>query len=478
VTLTSAHLPSLPPPNTARFTLPEVALATNGKILRGEPSLELRGVVTDTRLIAPTLEASASTCGPLFVALRGENFDGHDLAAQALEAGAGALLVERELDIDAPQVLVSDTRLALGALANAHRRRFSSLLIVAVTGSYGKTTTRALIEAALSPRFQVLASEGNFNNEIGLPLTLLRLDESYQAAVVEMGMRGPNQIEYLAQVAEPNIGVVTNVGPQHIELLGSQRAITQAKGELLESLQQSGVCIIPDEGEGSQVLREVAGSRQTRLFGSSGQADVQVLTAAPLADGGTRCVFGVRGGASLEVKLPLFGVHNAHNAAAALCVALAIGSDLEEAARGLEKVDVPGARMKLRVLEEKKMALIDDSYNAGPNSMRAALHVLGGMPDALRRVAVLGSMKELGAWSPDEHRKIGILAASIVQVLVGVGEETKPMLEAAGEIEKMWFATAAEAAPALQVLAREGDAVLIKGSRSVGLEVVVNALEA
>jgi hypothetical protein len=209
----NSTLPSLPPPNTAPFTLEEIALATGGTLARGHSATQVLGAVTDTRMIAPTLEASTcsdpSTCGPLFIALRGANFDGHELAAQAVEAGASALLVERELDLNVPQVLVADTLQALGDLANFHRRRFSSLLVVAVTGSYGKTTTRAMIEAALSAPCHVLASEGNFNNEIGLPLTLLRLDESHQAAVVEMGMRGPGQIEYLAKMAAPDIGVVT-----------------------------------------------------------------------------------------------------------------------------------------------------------------------------------------------------------------------------------------------------------------------------
>jgi len=470
-------LPHLPPPNAARFTLEAVARATGGQLLRSDGAAEVRGVVTDTRLIAATLEASAaSTCGPLFVALRGEKFDGHDLAAQAIEAGACALLVERELDLDAPQVLVADTTRALGDLARAHRESFAHVPLVAVTGSYGKTTTRALIEAALKPRFPLLAAEGNFNNEIGLPLTLLRLDESHQAAVVEMGMRGTGQIKYLCEIARPNIGVVTNVGPQHIELLGGLEAITRAKGELLEALPAAGDAVLPDQGEGVELLQVLAGERRVLRFGSTETADVRVLEAVPLADGSTRCLFQV-GGERVAVHLPLPGEHNAHNAAAALCVAKALGMEIVEAARGLESVDVPGGRMKLRVLEEKKIAIIDDSYNAGPNSMRAALQVLASLPDALRRVAVLGSMKELGAWSEDEHRKIGMLANEIVQVLVGVGEETRPMLEAAVDVETLWFASASDAAEALQVLAQPGDAILVKGSRSIGLEVVVSALE-
>ncbi len=473
----SAALPALPPPNTARFSLQEVASATRsqgGRIVRGQPALQLCGVVTDTRLIAATLEASSSTCGPLFVALRGDNFDGHELAAQAVEAGATALLVERELDLEAPQVLVADTLKALGELARAHRERFQ-VLVVAVTGSYGKTTTRALIEAALRSERRVLAAEGNFNNEIGLPLTLLRLDESHQVAVLEMGMRGPGQIKYLSHIARPDLGVVTNVGPQHIELLGSLEAITRAKGELVEALPEHGIAILPDQGEGVELLQVLAGERRVLRFGSTELASVRVLEARPL-EGGSRCAFEA-GSERLQVNLPLPGEHNAHNAAAALCVALGLGLSLQTAAGGLEDVDVPSGRMKLRVLEAKQIAIIDDSYNAGPNSMRAALQVLAAMPDALRRVAVLGSMKELGAWSADEHRKIGVLASGIVQVLVGVGEETRAMLEAAGNVETLWFAQANEAAQAVQVLAQPGDAILVKGSRSVGLEVVVSALE-
>jgi UDP-N-acetylmuramoyl-tripeptide--D-alanyl-D-alanine ligase len=472
-------LPHLPPPNGAPFTLEEIARATGGQILHSDSSTRIRGVVTDTRLIASTRELEpASTCGPLFVALRGANFDGHNLAPQAIEVGASALLVERELDVDAPQVLVADTQSALGDLARFHRSRYpyDVIPVVAVTGSYGKTTTRALIESALSNQMQILAAQGNFNNEIGLPLTLLRLDESHEAAVLEMGMRGLGQIQYLAEIARPDIAVVTNIGPQHIELLGSLEAIARAKGEIFEALATDGDAIFPDVGEGVEILQVLAGERDTLRFGESESADVRVLECSPLDDGGTHCVFQI-GDERIEVNLPLLGAHNAHNAAAALCMAKALGLEMAESARGLENVDVPGARMKLRVLESKKITLIDDCYNAGPNSMRAALQVLEGLPNVSRRMAVLGAMRELGDWSDSEHRKIGQLANGIVQVLVGVGEETKPMLEAAGDIEKHWFKDASEAAGAVQVLAQAGDAILVKGSRSIGLEVVVNALE-
>jgi UDP-N-acetylmuramoyl-tripeptide--D-alanyl-D-alanine ligase len=460
---------ALPPANAAPFKLEELAQATGERLLHASASTCLvRGVVTDTRLIN-------SENGPAFVCLKGEKFDGHAFAPQAVEAGAQVLVVERELPIDAPQVLVPDTLRALGDIARFHRERFA-IPVVAVTGSYGKTTTRALIEAVLGEKFVVLAAQGNFNNEIGLPLTLLRLDETHQAAVLEMGMRGAGQIKYLCEVARPTIGVVTNIGPQHIELLGSLEAIAYAKAELLQSLANDGTAILPVEDAFFELLRASSPPSVVSFGAKRGHVRVGEIRAAQ--SGENAFALSTRD-ESVEVLLPLPGAHNALNAAAAAAVGQVLGVPLQDAARGLSKVDVPGARMKLRVLEEKGITLIDDCYNAGPNSMRAALQVLAGLPNARRRVAILGAMKELGDWADEEHRKIGAFALeSGVQVLVGVGEETREMIEAAPGIETHWRVNASEAAELTQVLARSGDAVLVKGSRSVGLEKVVDALVA
>lgn len=456
------------PRNKAAFSLREIADATGGDILRSGMSTHVRGISTDTRVLSG---------GELFIALRGERFDGHSMLHNAAQSGAIAALVEEEND--APESLalirVDDTKRALGDLARAHRLKFG-IPVIGVTGSYGKTTTRALIASALGAKFKVLASEGNFNNEIGVPMTLFGLDESHGAAVVEMGMRGLGQIKYLAQVTCPTIGVITNIGPQHIEMLGSMENIARAKAELIEALPQNGIAVLPAEDDSlpheySCVVREGAPHRVV-TFGRA-NADFSVSEPQTARDGNVS--FSLRDANQVhhQVSLSMPGAHNALNAAAAIAVASALGVDVEAAIGALSTAQVPGARM--RVVQGGGITIIDDCYNAGPDSMRAALETLRDFPGASRRVAVLGAMKELGAWSEGEHRKVGKLAASCADVVVGVGQETRAMLEAAN-VQTIWCEDAENAALRIKEIAREGDVMLVKGSRSVGLEIVVRAV--
>jgi UDP-N-acetylmuramoyl-tripeptide--D-alanyl-D-alanine ligase len=472
--------------NSAPFSLQDMHDATPGSlfvrgdiILNGEvvPSKEFeysmikgRGVTTDTRKIAP---------GSIFVALRGERFDGHDFLEQAQQAGAAFVVVE---DVEnAPENLVCfyalDSLMALGDMATFHRNRFD-IPVIGVTGSYGKTTTRAFIAAALSPLGEILASRENFNNEIGVPQTLFGLNASHKAAVVEMGMRGEGQILYLANMARPTIGVITNVGPQHIELLGNLENIARAKAELIENLAPDSLAVLPSEGEYSELLIEIAREVGCRVvtFGTSEQADFRVSSTRTTENGSFEAQFKIQN-SEFEIALPLPGAHNATNAAAALAVAHELGVDLEKAARALETVEVPGARM--RVVRAGEITILDDSYNAGPDSMRAALETLRDLPNAKRRVAVLGAMKELGDFSEEEHRKLGVLASTICDVVVYVGEETRAAFEVT-TIETLQCENASEAANRVLDLVESGvesgDVVLVKGSRSVGLELVVSAL--
>jgi UDP-N-acetylmuramoyl-tripeptide--D-alanyl-D-alanine ligase len=452
--------------NYASFTISQVAQATQGRILAGDASTRCIGISADTRTVS---------ADNLFVALCGERFDAHQFLPQAKAAGALAAVVENTAH--APQDLaciqVANTLHALGDLAHAHRLRFL-IPVVGITGSYGKTTTRALMAAALGARLNVLSTAGNFNNEIGLPMTLFGLNETHECAVLEMAMRGLGQIKYLAEVAAPTVGVVTNIGPQHIELLGSLDNIARAKAELIEALPADGVAVLPADDESSKFLAERAPCRIV-TFGSSERADYRVSEAVTSGDG--RILFRINNphGESCTLALPMPGAHNAINAAAALAVAGTLDVPLADATRALEQVEVPGARM--RVMKSGGMTIINDCYNAGPTSMRAALQTLHDFPADGRRVAVLGTMKELGPWSQDEHRKLGEQAGAYVRVLMGVGEETRDMLEAApSDVEKRWFVDAISAAQEIKELLRAGDVVLVKGSRSVGLEVVVNAL--
>ncbi|HVF11016.1 MAG TPA: UDP-N-acetylmuramoyl-tripeptide--D-alanyl-D-alanine ligase [Abditibacteriaceae bacterium] len=459
--------------NAARFTLREIAAATAGCVLRGNPDMPLCGVLTDTRAVQP---------GVLFVALPGERFDGHDFLAHAAAAGASAAVIANtkksaEAPGDLALVAVDDTLKALGDLARVHRRRFD-IPVVGVTGSYGKTTTRALIAAALSGNFNMLASSGNFNNEIGVPQTLLQLDETHGAAVIEMGMRGPGQIEYLAQIAQPTIGVITNIGPQHIELLGSVENIAAAKAELLSALPPDGLAVLPADDEHLDFLRSRAPCPVV-TFGTSPKADYRVRNIVTGPDGNISYLLDMANPCGWGLSLPLPGAHNAVNAAAAIALIggaySVLGISLENAVVKLSKVEVPGARM--RIVKAHGLTIIDDCYNAGPDSMRAALATLRDFPGAGRRIAILGAMKELGDWADAEHRKIGELANTCAEAVLGVGVETRALLEAIdSRMYTEWCADAAGAVECARALVREGDVVLVKGSRSVGLEAVVSAL--
>lgn len=450
--------------NRARFTGADIRAATGA---HSDFNGEICGVQTDSRRIEK---------GNLFVALRGEKFDGHKFLQQVANQGAVAALVEEWQNVDLPQIVVPDTLKTLGDLARYHRQRFD-VPVVAVTGSYGKTSTRALIEAGFKG-FDILASKANFNNEIGLPMTLLDLEERHHAVILEMGMRGAGQIDYLAKIALPTIGVITNIGPQHIELLGSLENIARAKAELIENLPANGLAVLPADSPFLPMLRGKAPCRHV-TFGLAHDADYRVENVR--TDDPYFLFFDLHfeGRVQRRIALPMIGAHNAVNAAAALAVAHQLGIQVADAHWYLEEAQLPGARM--RVIKTEKLTIIDDCYNAGPDSMRAALETLRDFPGAGRRVAVLGAMRELGEFSDDEHRKIGELAGEICDFVVGVGPETQPMMDAIRENSNCqlfgWSPAADAATPLVLARLQSGDVVLVKGSRSVGLEVVVEELK-
>jgi len=407
-------------------------------------------VVIDSRSIGP---------GDLFVGLAGERVDGGTFAAAALEAGAwGVLVAPEHAAADLPgagAVLSSGSPLhALQALARAWRRELGST-VIAVTGSVGKTSTKDLLAALIAPHRSVAASRANFNTEIGLPLELLAAPAGTEVLVLELAMRGAGQIAELATICEPEIGVITNVGPVHLELLGSIDAIAATKAELIEGLCARGTAVLP---AGEPLLDPWRGMRKTVTFGPGGDVTL---------DGDTVVAHGER----LDLELPFTAPHQRSNALAAVAAALAAGvrpsGRLEVAFSALrgERVDLGSGA-----------AVINDCYNANPLSMRAALDDLAQQHPEGRRMAVLGDMLELG---PDEvalHREIGAHAeASGVDVLVTVGPLAVAMTEAF-DGESYAVADAAEAAALLGELVRGGDVVLVKASRGVGLEVVTEAL--
>jgi UDP-N-acetylmuramoyl-tripeptide--D-alanyl-D-alanine ligase len=462
--------------NQARFTAQEIQLATKG-LPRHTVADEfwIEGVVTDSRAVEEN---------NLFVALKGERFDAHAFLPQVKEMKASAAIVET-MDKQGPflQFLVSNSLESLGDLAYYHRKRFD-IPLIGITGSYGKTSTRALLDAALSSKLVTLASQANFNNEIGVPMTLFQLDESHEAAILEMGMRGRGQIEYLARVAEPSIGLITNIGPQHIELLGSLEEIALAKAELLEALPEKGLAVLPFDSPFFETLRSKCKCRVV-TFGTQDGADYRVTQVQISPEGWVEFSvgFGI-GEKSQPVVLSLPGVHNALNASAAFALAHQLGVEPSEIALALESAELPGARMRV-IKTASGATLIDDCYNAGPDSMRAALQTLLDFPGSGRRVAVLGDMKELGEFSEAEHRKIGAFVGQFVELLIGVGSETRPLLNAAvesarevgNEMETHWFDSAQETKEFVDEMVSTEDVILVKGSRSIGLEAVVEALQ-
>jgi len=421
------------------------------------------GVCTDTR---------QGCAGAVFVALRGERTDGHRFVPEAASAGAIGAIVERPVaGCSIPQLVVRDALVALGDLARAYAERFA-IPKVAVTGSVGKTSVRSMTAAVLSRRFRTLEPARNHNNEIGVPLTLLSLAPGHSAAVVEMAMRGAGQIAYLARIAAPRIGVVTNIGVSHMELLGSQEGIAAAKAELLEALPPDGTAVLPADDRFLPFLRS-----KTRCsvitFGRASGADFRAGDASVSRDGATR--FTVNGTA-FAVAAP--GEHHALNAAAACAAACVLGVGLDEASDRLRDWRMPEMRMMIRHAAGG-LTVLDDCYNAAPDSMRAALSALVSMASAAgrRAVAVLGDMKELGDRSGEMHAALGRLPEMRhVGLLVVVGREAARIGAGGTASQVIGFDDTEDAARHIGGLVGAGDVVLVKGSRAMGMEAIVSAL--
>jgi UDP-N-acetylmuramoyl-tripeptide--D-alanyl-D-alanine ligase len=456
--------------------LSQAAQATGARVSGCD--VEFAAVSTDSRSLAS---------GDLFVALRGDNFDGHRFVAQAAAAGAVAAMVDHEgvanrdsFGKDFPVVIVNDTLRALAALAQAWRRRFA-IPFVALTGSNGKTTVKEMLAAILReaaraqsgvarPERCVLATRGNLNNHIGVPLTLLELRFGHRYAVIEMGMNHAGELSGLTRLASPDVALVNNAGTAHIEYLGTREAIARAKGEIFEGLQDDGVAVINADDPNAPLLRSLAGNRRQIDFGlqpgaavsatcSLRQLDSEIVLKTPL------------GGAQAVVALP--GLHNVRNALAAAAAATALDVPAAVVAAGLNRVTGVGGRLQRR-MTGRGATLLDDTYNANPDSMRAAIDVLAGFPSP--RVFVMGDMGELGASSAALHAEVGAYAANRnVDRLFALGEAANHAVAA--------FGAAGTHAASLDALVdavgacdRPGTTLLVKGSRFMRMERVVAAL--
>ena len=448
----------------------ELAGLTGGRLLRtsGRPIL---GGAVDSRLVEP---------GNLFVALPGERTDGHRFLAAAVAAGASALVVSQqhatsELDAlgDVTVILVRDGLTALGAIAAGWRRRFNPL-VVGVTGSIAKTSTKEAAAAVLGRRFRTLRSEGNQNNEIGLPLTLLRLTPEDEAAVLEMGMYVGGEIADLAAMAQPRIGVVTAVQPVHLSRIGTIEAVEQAKGELVEALPADGTAIL--NADDPRVLR-MADRTAARIltYGLSEAADVGADQVTSAGANGMRFALRLPGGVRRDAVTPALGRHGVHNGLAAAAVGQAAGCTPEEIVAGLS--DGWSAPHRDSLIRAGEVTILDDSYNASPGSVLAALDLLATLP-AVRRVAVLGEMLELGDAHEAGHREVGRAAAGVAELLVVVGDGAAALADAALEagLPADRVLRAPDAGAALDCLRprlRSGDAVLVKASRGIALDGLV-----
>lgn len=434
-----------------------------GTLAGGNPALTVTRICTDSRKLER---------GDLFLALRGENFDGHAFVPQAATLGAAGVVVENayegELPAGFPVIRVADTLQALQSIATRYRASLP-LRVVALTGSSGKTSTKDFVAAVLGEKYRVVKTEGNFNNHIGLPLTMLRASEIDEIGVFELGMNHPGEIAPLAAMAAPEVGIITNVGMAHIEFMGSRAAIALEKGMLAEALPASGFLVLNAADEYSESIARR--SPATTLTTGFGRGDVSATLLEARFDANR---FRVQAGEdAAEVLLPVPGLHMIENALLAIAVGRVFDVSLSEAAEGLAKSQLTKGRLEQKTLGG--IHFLDDTYNANPESMRAALRTLAVLPVSGARIAVLGRMGELGAESGGGHRRVGQDAAQAgIDVLVAVGaEEAGYIAEAArqaGLKEVHHLADTAAAAAFLAERARPGDLVLIKGSRSARME--------
>ena len=449
------------------LTVAEFARSLPQAALQGDGRVRIDRVSTDSRTLEP---------GALFVALRGERFDGHDHAAQAVARGAVALLVDHPLDLpgptQVPQIVVAETRRALGQAAAAWRARFE-LPLIAVTGSNGKTTVTQMIAAVLAQAHgekKRLATRGNLNNDIGLPLMLFELTVQHRVAVLELGMNHPGEIGYLAQLAKPTVAVVNNAQREHQEFMASVEATAVENGAAIDALPAEGVVVFPADDGCAAIWRRKAGTRRVLDFARSGEATI-TAEVTPTVEGSRLSIASPAG--LIDVDLPVPGAHNVHNALAATAAAIAVGATPPQIAAGLASFR-PVAGRGVRHALAGGALLVDDSYNANPDSVRAAIDLLAALPAP--RVLVLGDMGEVGDQGPQFHREVGAYAAERhIDLLLALGPASRDGVAAFGPRGRHFESVEALTA-AVRDAARGAGSLLVKGSRFMRMERVVQAL--
>jgi UDP-N-acetylmuramoyl-tripeptide--D-alanyl-D-alanine ligase len=448
-----------------------IAGACGAEIRGAKPDVEVKNVCTDSRLAKP---------GDVFFAIKGEKFDGHDFIGEVAKKGVAAIVAARAksamAQADCPVLLVDDVRVALGELASVYRRQFE-LPVIAVGGSNGKTTTKELIASVLRTKLATLWSEASFNNDIGVPLTLLRLEKSHQAAVLEAGTNHPGELAPLVKMIRPQIGVITNVGREHLEFFGDLAGVAQEEGALAEPLPADGKLFLNGDNEWSDKLAARTKAQVIRV-GLGDKNDWRAKRIRLDKGGATFQVESAKNDFAGEYRVNLLGRHQVANALFAIGVGEELGLSRAEIQRGLAECAPP--KMRLNFWEANGIRVLDDCYNANADSTLAALETLCGLPLQGRRVAVLGDMAELGAQSEAAHAEVGRRAAELkLDQLFAVGTMAPVMAQAArqaGLVRVFEFADVDGAIRAIKGFLKRGDVVLLKASRSSRLERVSDEL--
>ncbi len=456
-------------PDVDPTELSKITKWAGGQLLQGDGGVRVTTICTDSR---------ALNTGDLFLALRGENFDGHAFVPDAARFGAAGAVVDTApggLPENFAVIEVADTLAALQQIA-AYYRRSLPLKSVVITGSNGKTTTKDFTASVLKERFQVISTAGNLNNHIGLPLTVLRAGAEDQVGVFEIGMNHAGETEPLARIARPDVGIITNIGVAHIEFLGSRDAIAREKGMLAEAVPEDGAVVLDADDEYTHSISQRSKAR-TILCGIQG-GDIR----------GSNILFDAAGNrfhvnafsAEFEAQIAAPGEHMVRNALFAIAVGIIFGLTPSECAAGLAKANLTAGRFEQKII--RGIQVIDDSYNANPDSMIAALRTLAQMPAQGQRIAVLGRMGELGGEAERGHRRVGEAAGALkIDCVVGVGEEAAWISRSAREhgVRKIFqVPSTKEAAGLLRALAFPGDVLLVKGSRVSRMEKIIEGLAA
>ncbi len=450
------------------ITINEIVQATGGQLICGNGKDEVLDVVTDSRKIGDRL---------FFVPLIGERFDGHDFISQAFENGAIGCVTEKDLSIDVKEksiIKVENTLLAFQAIARCYRNKFQ-IPFVGITGSVGKTTTKDMIACVLEQKFNILKTKGNFNNEIGLPLTVFRLQKKHQIGLTEMGMSGFGEISRLVSIVKPDIAVITNIGLSHIEKLGSQENILKAKLEVLEGLNKNGLVLLNGDDPLLYGLKKRLPFKTVYFGIHNKESDLLAHDIVFNDEAGSSfniCINGKKHG----MHLPVMGEHNIYNALVAIAIGLEYDMEIAEIMEGL--ITFKAGNMRLNIFESKGIKIINDCYNASPASMNAALKILKDMKHINRKIAILGDMLEMGEWAPKAHEEVGKeVLKNKIDFLITVGYYGKSIANAAiqeGMLQEkvVHYSTNDEVTGFLDHFLQTGDCVLVKGSRGMKMETI------